>query len=424
MRLKKATRWWVISVIFIVFLAGYPAPSYAKKVKIEFWNGFTAADGEKMAEMIKQWDIENPDKKVEVSIVVWKTYYAKLSAALAAGRGPDLGILHLWQFAGYASREVLLPLDEWINRMGIKEEEYFPRPWRAGIFEGTRYAIPLDWMSLISLWYNQEHYEAVGLDPGRAPAYKDEFIQYCQKLTRDVDGDGRIDKWGYMVARGTPLPRLFMSILYQNGGSLTNEAHTKATVNEPAGLDACQFLVDCTYKYKISPVDVAVNEENTAFKADKLTHVLHHLAMTGVYGPVMGRNLANAPCPVFGKKPAVFPNSHLLVLPKHRVQDEDKIKATMEFVKWLGDHSYTWTTGGQMPPKKSVVDLPEFKAQLYHRAHLQMAPLLVYPPQYVGLGEIYDRITPALQAALIKDKTPKEALDDLAAEINDILKKK
>ena len=72
-----------------------------------------------MANMVDQWNAENPDKTVEMSVIVWSTYYPKFSAALAAGRGPDVGILHLWQFAGYASRGVLLPLDDWVGKMGI-----------------------------------------------------------------------------------------------------------------------------------------------------------------------------------------------------------------------------------------------------------------------------------------------------------------
>jgi multiple sugar transport system substrate-binding protein len=48
-------------------------------------------------------------------------------------------------------------------------------------------------------------FKAAGLDVNAPPKTWDEFLAYAKKLTRNTDGDGKIDQWGFgTVAAKSP----------------------------------------------------------------------------------------------------------------------------------------------------------------------------------------------------------------------------
>lgn len=65
-----------------------------KSVKIQFWNGFTASDGDILREIFDRFNAQN-DKgiTVEMDIMPWDNLFEKLAPALATGTAPALLLL-------------------------------------------------------------------------------------------------------------------------------------------------------------------------------------------------------------------------------------------------------------------------------------------------------------------------------------------
>ncbi len=81
----------------------------------------------------------------------------------SAGKGPDVGIMHVDQITMSAAHGVLRPLDDIAGGLGFEEADFAPDVWRAGVYEGKRYGIPLD-MHPLGLFYNKAVLEEAGLE--------------------------------------------------------------------------------------------------------------------------------------------------------------------------------------------------------------------------------------------------------------------
>jgi ABC-type glycerol-3-phosphate transport system substrate-binding protein len=94
----------------------------------------------------------------------------------------------------------------------------------------------------------------------KPPQTWQEIIDYAKKLTKDVDGDGNIDIWGYLFNTGPSYPRS-MKMRINEGlftqGFTTEDVLDKDGIphyNTPEAIRALQFFVDLVQKHKVSPV--------------------------------------------------------------------------------------------------------------------------------------------------------------------------
>ena len=87
---------------------GYDGPNVA----LQFWNGFTGGDGPIMKQLVDKFNSEHPNIKVTMNTQQWADYYAKLPSAVAAGKGPEIAIMHVDSVATNAARRVIQPLDD------------------------------------------------------------------------------------------------------------------------------------------------------------------------------------------------------------------------------------------------------------------------------------------------------------------------
>ena len=63
--------------------------------KLVFWSLFSGGDGTFMDQIISDYNGGSPKMGVQSIMLVWDDYYTKLQTAVAAGKGPDIGISHV-----------------------------------------------------------------------------------------------------------------------------------------------------------------------------------------------------------------------------------------------------------------------------------------------------------------------------------------
>lgn len=89
----------------------------------------------------------------------------------------------------------------------------------------------------------------------------DKFIEYCQKLTQDTDGDGQIDQYGYCGFSAETFEQLMMS----NGAGIANTANE--TLSTPAVAEALQMVSDMYNVYNVCyPYDFDDNTASTTMR--------------------------------------------------------------------------------------------------------------------------------------------------------------
>ncbi len=373
-----------------------------------------------MEALVNRFQAENLDVRVRMQIIPWGTYYDKLTLALAYGGAPDVFILHAARLPEYASFGTLRPLDGFFASDGAKisASNFAPAPWRASFYDNKQFALPLD-VHPVGMYYNTRLFEQAGIvdDNGRAkpPATWDEFLADARKLTRDTDGDGRPDEWGFVF---TNQRTNWITFAAQHGGSVLTPDFKRAAIDSPECIAATRQMRDLIYKYKVAPKPEGVDAW-LAFRQGKVGMALEGIYMLSSLEEQKGLAYAGAPVPQFGSRPATEAGSHLLCQPAGA--SPAQAGAAWRLMRFLSDNSLGWAEGGQVPARRDVAASKEFLALPVQSAFGRQLPIVVYEPLSPRMNALFPFVDPAIEAALLDLQTPEAAMQDAARRINQVL---
>jgi multiple sugar transport system substrate-binding protein len=396
--------------------AGSGGESYnGPKVSLAFWNGFTGGDGPYMQELIDQFNSQEKNINVSMNTVEWEVYYQKVPAAVQSGKGPDLGIMHIDQLPTNAARGVVLALDDVANALKLKESDFIPTVWQAGLYNGKRYGIPLD-IHPLGLYYNKTTMEEGGLDPDDPPQTNDDYMAALEQLkSKGIEGS-----WisPFLFSGGLT----FQSLIYQFGGQLYNDDATEATFNSQAGVDALNWMVNLVTE-GYSPKDVAQDAEYTAFTNGDNAFMWNGIWNINPLNDVKDLEWGAAPLPRIGSENGAWGGSHNFVIMNKRGQDPNKVAASKVFINWISEHSEEWAKAGQVPARNSVRDSRAFQSLKWQPVFAEEISYVNFTPPVPGIADVYTgSLDPAINEAVLLKKEPQAALDEAASKANQLLK--
>lgn len=388
--------------------SGYTGPNVA----LAFWNGFTGGDGPTMKALVEKFNGEHKNIAVTMTTMQWADYYTKLPTAVTSGKGPDIGIMHVDSVATNAARNVIQPLDDVAAALGLKEADFAPVPWKAGIYKDKRYSIPLD-VHPLGFYYNKDVMEKGGLDPEKPPTTADEYLAALDTLK----GKGIQGHWA------SPFPFTgglsVQALIYQFGGSLFDEAGTKVMWAEEPGVKAMTWWVDLIKKdFSPAKVDqdadyIALKNGKTAFNWNGIWQI-NDLKQTKIGWGV-------AAIPNIGGTPAAWAGSHQFVLPVQKTPDENKAQAARVFLNWISEKSQAWAEAGQIPARNSARESAEFTALKEQSILATQIDHLHFLPAVPGIGDCMGEFDKALNASVLGGTDPAKALGDAAQRAQKIL---
>jgi multiple sugar transport system substrate-binding protein len=382
------------------------------KVTLEFWNGWTGGDGPFARAMVEQFSKEQKNIDVKMTVLEWEDYYSKVPNAVASGHGPDVGIMHIDQLATNAARQVIIPLDEIADALKLTESDFQPIVWNAGIYQGSRYGIPLD-IHPLGLYYNAAEMKKAGVSqpPSDAGSWADTVSALEQS---GVDSP-------FWVTATWPAHLMFTALIQQFGGSLYNADATKATFASPEGIEALDWYVSWIKK-GASPRNVAEDAQATAFKQGRNALTWDGIWMMNEWSTVNDLQWGVAPVPTIGDQPAVWASSHNFVVMRQQQPDQNKLEAARVFISWFSEHSIDWAKSGQIPARNSVRESAAFQKLDTQSTLAQQLPNVVFPPAVAGIGDI---TTPtfetAVNEAVLGRKSVRDALTEAAQTANQML---
>lgn len=218
--------------------AGAEAP-----VTVNLWAGFTGDDKNAMDGMAQAFEAANPNINVEYFSAPWSEMFTKFATAFGTATGPDVVIMHATDIPSFASRDMLTPLDDLKEQLGISEESYADAVWAGNAYQGTQWGIPLDYHPM-AVFKNVALFEAAGLDPNMEFKSAEEFLEAARQLTVKNDA-GEVVQHGVAVGSDhAHTMRYWYGWLFQAGGDFLDETGTQAAFDSEAGVKALQFLSD------------------------------------------------------------------------------------------------------------------------------------------------------------------------------------
>jgi len=204
---------------------------------------------------IARYENENPGIKIQETRVSWTDAASQLMTSIMGGVAPDIVIANPSTVARFRAIGAFADITDLIPEkiknsfvpaaMDIMTNQDGRIDGIAG--EGCTWA----------LFYRKDLFEEAGLDPNDPPETWEELVEYAQALTKDTDGDGKIDQWGYgWPVQAENATDYWENFLWQAGSDIVSfeDGNWKSKLAEEESIKGTQFMVDLVQKYKVSPV--------------------------------------------------------------------------------------------------------------------------------------------------------------------------
>jgi multiple sugar transport system substrate-binding protein len=111
----------------------------------------------------EDFEAAHPDIDIQISQIGWEDYWNNLNLAFVAESAPDVFTDHVAKYPDFVTRDLLLPLDDFVERDDVPldvYEEGLAELWLGE--DGRRYGLPKDW-DTIAIFYNRDKLREAGL---------------------------------------------------------------------------------------------------------------------------------------------------------------------------------------------------------------------------------------------------------------------
>ena len=386
-----------------------------KDIELAFWHPITGSDYTNLSAMISQFNKEY-EGKIHVTDTQGSNdqtvYYNNFELSCSRNRGPDVAIIHNTKTLTYSGKKIasgkhkgepqyLTPIqplidqaNEKVENIKISPDMYIKGAWDNINVDGHLWGVPLD-VHTAGIFYNKDLLAKYNIP---VPKTRAELIAACQKVQTEggVDANGNPNIWGMPMSYAS-LPQQFMAntSYIQNGGKpvlkagdkgfddsltfTTKGGKTEVISSQPGfrnddvGKRSTRMISDLIYKDHISNHSVGLDANLTAFKSQKALFCIDGLWNTNDFKDQLGPDgfgviplsgmFAESPTSEDANK--IYCISHDFVIPKgNKLARGSAIhgQASLEFIRWMGEHSIEWAKSGQIPAYNEVRNSDEYKA--------------------------------------------------------------
>ena len=402
----------------------------AEQTKLEYWTAAWQTFYEAGKDAADNYMKLNPNVTIKVTPAARQEEI--LMSAVAAGMAPDIyGQFSSERESAYTQYKTLQPLDEMHGFDEVLNErvpERFQKDYTRK--DGHIYIFPYN-ASPVMLVYNRTLFKEAGIvdENGEPipPATWDEFKEVAMKLTKDTDGDGRIDQWGtwFGLGRRAAWRHLDYLPLYlsNSGGKPMYAEDGTPLFNSPEGIETLEFMLEI-YENGWTP---RIAEGYAAFPKGNIGMILAGGWLVGdLYNSDFDYGVAPIPAPA-GKQYYTFLDAKDIGI---LAQSKNK-QAAWEFVTYLVSKEQDlqmFKKTLQVPIRKGLDKDPGFlqamKSIPYSGQFLEALPYSVnlpIDPDYMYFQQVFNN---AYSRVLEGNVDVKEVLDDAADEINRFLSRR
>ncbi len=396
-----------------------------------YWG--TPEEKEVVLSYIDAFKKKNPGVEIEGIHVDSLSFGQKLKTMIAGGTPPDVFYLDIEDFAGLAEAGELLAIDEFVAKDAseINLSDFFEAPFNEFRYKGRLYGVAKDFTTLV-LYYNIDLFDKYGIGYPNDNWTWDDFLNAAKKLTKDLDGDGSVDQFGFVLETWA---NWWRNWVYANGGAFFDEKGNFVLGKEPylkANAEAIQFLADLMIKHGVAPKITAARE----FGGGEAMFVDGRAGMAayGRWATLRFRDITKFKWNVANMPKGKSKRVSTLFTVAYCISSQTKNKElAWELVKFLSSPEIqkdVANSGLAIPIRKSVAYTDDFlKAAALQRNQPQVdsnvyLDALKYatdfrrPTYWVRIRDILDEY---IQKVFIGDMKALEALKELQLDVEDVI---
>ncbi|WP_169082625.1 ABC transporter substrate-binding protein [Paenibacillus sp. PL91] len=361
----------------------------SKAVELTFWGDW---GGEGQIQFETMVDAFNKSQdKIRVKYVLQQDMITKFLTAATSGGSPDILFWDRWRTSLYAPKNVLHPIDEYLERDGISRDDYYEESLKELSLNDKLYGLPLT-VDARALFYNKKLLAEAGLEP---PKTWDELAAAAAKLTK-WNGN-KLEVAGFSLGD----VGLFNMYVQQAGGQMITE-DGKTNFNNEQGKQVLQYwdqLLNQDKVYKVG-FEQGLGEGQDAFVTGKLAMQYTGPWMLSTYkkyGKDLEFGIVPPPAGPNGDKGSVM-GGFGLVIPEGAKHKEE----SWTFIKWWlanKDNALLWAkTSLNIPGYKPALEDPFFKDDPLWQPFMETLEFAKVRPNHPGYSVMEgDALIPNLQ---------------------------
>lgn len=315
---------------------------------VRFWYHFDNADNP-IADLVAAFEAENPGITVEAENIPWNSYYDQLYTAIIGGNAPDAAMVKMFAQPRLVEMGALAPIDEYLAAWdGTAELQDNLLDLTKGP-DGNQYYLPVQYVVLY-LYYRPDMFAELGLE---VPTTCEEFRDAAKALTRDTDGDGQIDVYGFGFRGGKGGHDHWATFTLGAEGVDVNKGITSDAANAGTQFVADLFQTDGVFPPS-APND-GFQEIIGGFKAGRTAMTIHHIGSANGMVEALGDNVSAAPVPECGGGHwTSFGDESTAVLAN--AEDPEAAFKWISFLSSEGNNTIFNEATGQLPVVKADSD--------------------------------------------------------------------
>ncbi|AZR73763.1 hypothetical protein BBF96_10425 [Anoxybacter fermentans] len=367
------------------------------------------AEAKKIGAMVEKFEKAYPGLKVKVQAIPWSSAHDKLITAIAGGTVPDVAQMGTTWMAEFGSIGVFEDVSNYLkNSKVIKEDDFFEGSLNTNIVDGKLYGIPW-YVDTRVLFYRTDLLAEVGYD--HPPRTWEELEDVARKLAADG---------GYGLALSTNNYQEFMPFVWQNGGRILDE-NGEVAVTEPAFVEALEFYVKL-FKEGLAPIDAQGTNLFQEFAAGRMPMYFSGpwmVNLTHEQVPEIDGKWSVALMPEKKSRTSFIGGCNLVIF-----KDSKHKEAAWKFIEFMTEaqNQVEWfKISGCLPANKWAWEDTYFNnlemMQVFGE-QLKDAKAPINIPQWAQIESFIQR---RVQEACYGEKTPKEAAEALARDIEGVL---
>jgi multiple sugar transport system substrate-binding protein len=361
------------------------------------------------AEREHEFERLNPDVDLQVELQPWENNNVKLATAFAAGRPPDVVLLRPEQISDYAARGLLRPLEDVYEPVS---GEFSTATAASASYHGRPYMIPLYLLAMTMSCNRAVLSEAGFTGP---PADWDQVRTLADRLV--PKGLLALD---YPAGLQVSMNLTFYPFLWQSGGSVFSADGDRATIDSSQGIAALRFLVELYQQGAIARSALTESHDPASGPMGlgrAACSPLTTLAEARQLMEILGEDNVIVAPPLAEERRVGFGYPSGLAVTSRSGNPDGATK----FARYMLSQDVLaklCEQSGFLPTRSSVRCLADDPLA---EKFIEQVPHLSPGEPRAAATQVASLVAPHIQAALLGDESPEDALETAAVEIDALL---